>query len=76
MPAKIRPIGSLKTYTAGQPEVSVEAGRTVRETLVSLGIPSEVVAGVFLNDVLLGKDYVVKEGDILKLIAVIGGGVR
>jgi len=76
MPAQIRPIGSLKTYTAGQPEVSVEAGRTVRETLVSLGIPSEVVAGVFLNDVLLGKDYVVKEGDILKLIAVIGGGVR
>ncbi len=76
MPAKIRPIGSLKSYTAGQPEVPVEAGRTVRETLVALGIPSEVVAGVFLNDVLLSKDYVVKEGDILKLIAVIGGGVR
>ncbi len=76
MPAKIRPIGSLKTYTAGQPEVPVEAGRSVRETLAALGIPSEVVAGVFLNDVLLSKDYVVKEGDILKLIAVIGGGVR
>ncbi len=76
MPAKIRPIGSLKSYTAGRPEVPVEAGRTVRETLAALGIPSEVVAGVFLNDGLLTKDYVVKEGDILKLIAVIGGGVR
>jgi sulfur carrier protein ThiS len=76
MPAKIRPIGSLKTYTAGEAEVTVEAGRTVRATLATLGIPSEVVAGVFLNDVLIDKDYILKEGDILKLIAVIGGGVR
>ncbi len=76
MPATLRPIGSLKTYTAGQAEVSVEAGRTVRETLAAVGIPSEVVAGVLLNDVLLSKDYCVKEGDILKLIAVIGGGMR
>ena len=76
MPATIRPMGSLKTYTAGQAEVTVEAGRTVRETLAALGIPSEVVAGVLLNDVLLSKDYYVKEGDILKLIAIIGGGGR
>jgi len=76
VPAKIRPIGSLKTYTAGEAEVTVEPGRTVRATLATLGIPSELVAGVFLNDVLIDKDYVLKEGDILKLIAVIGGGVR
>jgi sulfur carrier protein ThiS len=76
MSAKIRPIGTLKTYTAGQAEVSVAPGRTVREVLLDQGIPSEVVAGVFLNDVLVGKDYVVQEGDILKLIAVIGGGAR
>jgi sulfur carrier protein ThiS len=76
MPAKIRPVGSLKTYTAGLAEVTVEAGRTVRETMAALGIPSEVVAGVLLNDVLLSKDYCVKDGDILKLIAVIGGGQR
>ena len=74
--ATIRPIGSLKTYTAGQAEVTVEAGRTVRETLAALGIPSEMVAGVLLNDLLLSKDYRVREGDILKLIAVIGGGRR
>ena len=76
MSAKIRPIGTLKTYTAGRAEVWVEPGRTVREVLLDQGIPSEVVAGVFLNDVLVGKDYVVQEGDILKLIAVIGGGAR
>jgi len=76
MPAQIRPVGSLKTYIAGQAEVTVEAGRTVRETLAALGIPSELVAGVFLNDILLSKDYSIQEGDILKLIAVIGGGMR
>ena len=76
MPATLRPIGSLKTYTAGQAEVTVESGRTVRETLAAAGIPSEVVAGVLLNDVLLSKDYCVKEGDILKLSAIIGGGGR
>jgi sulfur carrier protein ThiS len=76
MPATLRPLGTLKTYTAGQPEVTVAAGRTVRETLAALGIPSEVVAGVLLNDVLQSKDYRIQEGDILKLIAVIGGGEK
>ena len=75
MPAKIRPIGALKSYIAGQAEVTVEAGRTVRATLAALGIPSEVVAGVLLNDVLISKDDCVQEVDILKLIAVIGGGL-
>jgi sulfur carrier protein ThiS len=76
MPATLRPLGTLKTYIAGQAEVTVEAGRTVRETLAALGIPSEVVAGVLLNDVLQSKDYRIQEGDILKLIAVIGGGKK
>jgi sulfur carrier protein ThiS len=76
MPAKIRPLGSLKTYIAGQAEVAVEAGGTVRAALAALGIPSEVVAGVLRNDVLISKDDRVREGDVLKLIAVIGGGER
>ena len=76
MPAQIRCIGSLKSYLGGQAEVTVEAGRTVRETLAALGIPSEVVAGVLLNDVLQSKDYRVQEGDTVKLMAVIGGGGR
>lgn len=74
MPAQIRPIGSLKEYLGGQAEVTVAAGRTVRETLAALGIPSEVVAGVLLKDVLQSKDYCVQDGDVIKLIAVIGGG--
>ncbi len=74
MPAQIRPIGSLKAYIGGQPEVTVEAGRTVREALTLLGIPSEVVAGVLIKDVLQSKDYRLQEGDVVKLIAVLGGG--
>jgi sulfur carrier protein ThiS len=74
MPAYIRPIGSLKAYTDGQAQVAVAPGRTVRETLAALGIPSEVVAGALLDDVLQSKDYRMQEGDVIKLIAVIGGG--
>ena len=74
MPAKICPIGTLKQYTAGQAEVPVEAGRTVRETLTACGIPPELVAGVLVQEVLVGKDYCVREGDVIKVIAVIGGG--
>jgi sulfur carrier protein ThiS len=74
MPAYICPIGSLKTYTGGQAQVAVAPGRTVRETLAALGIPPEVVAGALLNNVLLSKDYLMLEGDVIKVIAVIGGG--
>ncbi len=74
MPAQIRPIGSLKAYVGGQAQVMVEAGRTVRETLQALSIPPEVVAGVLVKDVLQSKDYRLQEGDVVKLIAVIGGG--
>jgi len=74
MPAYIRPIGTLKTYLGGQSEAVVESGRTVREILVELGIPSAMVAGVLLNDVLQSKDYRVRDGEVIKLIAVIGGG--
>jgi sulfur carrier protein ThiS len=74
MPAHIRPIGALKTYLGGQSEAVVESGRTVREILVELGIPSAMVAGVLLNDVLQSKDYRVRDGEVIKLIAVIGGG--
>jgi len=74
MSATIRPIGMLKSYLGGQSEVAVEPGRTIRETLEALGIPSAVVAGALLNDVLKSKDYCIRDGDVIKLIAVIGGG--
>lgn len=74
MAATIKPIGTLKSYIGGQTEVSVDAGRTVRETVKALAIPPEIVALVMVNDAQQPKDYVVQDEDVVKLIAVMGGG--
>jgi len=74
MPATLRPSGSLREVVGGKAEVQVETGRTVRETLASLGIVPEVVALVVVNEEQRSKDYVIQEGDIIRVLAVIGGG--
>ena len=74
MPAILRPSGSLRDIVGGAAEVQVEAGRTVRETLVSLGIVPEVVALVMVNEQQQNKEYRIQEGDIIRVLAVIGGG--
>ncbi len=74
MSAKLRPIGHLKSLVNGQDELDVEPGSTVRATLEKAGIRSELVALVMVNDEQRDKDYVVQEGDVVKVMAVIGGG--
>jgi sulfur carrier protein ThiS len=74
MTALISPIGILKNYIGGQNQVTVDAGRTVREAIAALGMPPEIVALVMVNEDPQPKDYVLLEGDVVKLIAVIGGG--
>ena len=74
MSAKLRPIGHLKSLVNGQEELEVESGSTVRATLEKAGIRSELVALVMVNDEQRDKDYVVREGDLVKVMAVIGGG--
>jgi sulfur carrier protein ThiS len=74
MPATLRPSGSLRDAVGGKAEVQVEAGRTVRETLAALGIVPEVVALVVVNEEQQSKDYVIQEGDVIRVLAVIGGG--
>jgi len=74
MPVVIRPLGMLKDYIGGQPEATVEAGRSIRETMLALGIPPELAALVLVNDEHQGKEYVLQDGDVLKVMAVIGGG--
>ena len=76
MTAILRPYGILKSYIDGQPEVVVEAGRTIRQVLQAFGMPPEVVALVLVNDEPQPKDYVLQDGDMVKLMAIIGGGVR
>jgi sulfur carrier protein ThiS len=64
----------LQTYIGELKETSVEAGLSVRETLKLMGINPDLVAGVFVNEELQTKDYILQDGDIVKLLAIIGGG--
>jgi sulfur carrier protein ThiS len=75
MPVTLLPIGHLKSMVNNQTELTVPAGMTVREALTSVNIPSEVVALVVINGVhQTDKDILLNEGDVVKLMAVIGGG--
>jgi sulfur carrier protein ThiS len=74
MSVTVRPFGILKSYIGDLKETTVEAGHPVREMLTSLGINPDLVAGVFVNDEQQTKDYVLQDGDVVKLLAVIGGG--
>jgi molybdopterin converting factor small subunit len=74
MTATIRPFGTLKEYIGGAYDTTIEAGVSVRQAMVNLGMPPEVVALVLVNDEQESKDYVIKDGDHVKLLAVIGGG--
>jgi len=74
MAATIKPVGVLKAYIDNRPEAPVEPGRTIRQTLKDLGIPPELVALALVNEVVQEKAYVVQDGDVVKVIAVIGGG--
>ncbi len=74
MSATIRPLGMLKSYVGDQKEVTVEAGQPVRDILAQIGINPDLVAGVFINGELETKDYIVQDGDVVKVLAVIGGG--
>ena len=76
MTATIRPLGMLKSYIGGKPEISVEAGQTIRQAMQIMGMPPEVVALVLVNDEQQPKDYVLQDGDAVKFLAIIGGGVR
>ncbi len=74
MTATLRLGASLRNLLGGKDEFTVEPGRSVRETLVSQGIKPELVAMVSVNDEQQSKDYVIQEGDVIRVLAVIGGG--
>ena len=74
MSAIVKPLGMLKSYTGDLNEITVDTGKTVRDTLTMLGINPDLVAGVIVNGELQTKDYILQDKDIIKLLAVIGGG--
>ena len=75
MVVTIRPTGLLKTYASEQSSITMDcAGITIRECLVKLKIPSELVAVVMVNGILQDKDYVTQDQDVIQLIPLVGGG--
>jgi sulfur carrier protein ThiS len=74
MPATIRFGASLQSMLGMKNGLAVEPGRSVRETLISLSIKPELVAMVSVNDEVQTKDYIIQEGDMIRAMAVIGGG--
>jgi len=75
MAVTLRPMGHLKTYLKGEQELVVPAGRSIRNTLRDAGIPPEVVALVVVNDIhQTDKEIILQEGDVVRIMAVIGGG--
>ncbi len=78
MAVQIKPASLLKSYTGGQPVITIETpelnNQSVRDVLAALNIPSGMVAMVLVNGVLQEKDYVLQDGDIIQLVPLIGGG--
>jgi len=74
MTAIIQTSSGLKSYLDGKGEFEVIAGRTVFDTLVDLNIKPELIALVVVAGEQKSKDYVIQENDIVKVMAVIGGG--
>lgn len=69
-------VGILRQYAGGQEAISLEgwAGRPVQEMLHHLGIPSALVGAVLANGSLVQKDYLLQEGDEVRLVPLLGGG--
>lgn len=74
MTAQFRLSGSLRDVTGGKDEYAVKSGLTVRATLFSLGIEPLTVALVTVNKERESKDYIIRDGDEVFVMAVIGGG--
>jgi sulfur carrier protein ThiS len=74
MTAIIRPIGPLNKYIAEKKQVVVDSGITIRQALLNIGIPPEIVALVLVNKQNQNKDYLLQDQDEVQVIAVLGGG--
>jgi sulfur carrier protein ThiS len=68
------PIGMLKEYAGGQERLELAAGPTVTQMLEVVGIPPELVAGVIRDGDLVSQDYRPEDGEVVKVLAIMGGG--
>ncbi len=72
---EITPVGLLKKYLGDrETPIVTREGQTVADALEVLGIPSMLVALVLINGRQELKDYVLQDGDVVKLVPLVGGG--
>ena len=72
--AELHPKGLLKEYTGGQDRILVPSGIPLRVALTTHGIPPELVAMAFVNQTPKQKDDLIQPGEIIDLVAIVGGG--
>ena len=75
MTVQIVPVGILRPrFPVGDPIIAPLAGRSVLQLLAAYGVEADLVAMVLINGRLAGKDAVLNDGDIVKLVPFVGGG--
>jgi hypothetical protein len=66
--------GMLARHTKGGTTAGVEAGQTVLEAIVLLGIPPNQLLVALVNGQTCDLSYHLAPGDLLKLLPAISGG--
>lgn len=77
MRIKIKTYGLLRKYIPGEVnpyEMEVKEGTTVSEILNILKIPNEYVPVVTVGEKKVDMSYLIKDGDELTLLPIMGGG--
>jgi sulfur carrier protein ThiS len=73
---RVIPVSHLRKYVEGNELLDLEGwgGRTARELIEHLGIPSVIVGAVLVDGRLVRKDSLLQDGTEVKLVPLLGGG--
>lgn len=79
MSATIRPVGLLRSNTWPNVDqegslITVSEGQSLEEACRDLGLRLDLIALLLVNGRPESKDYVLRAGDDIKLVALVGGG--
>ena len=77
MQVRVHAVGYLKKYTKEPPQsvqVTITPETTARVLLSNLGIPEGEVLRVAVNEQIVDFDYVLQDGDEVRIIPPIAGG--
>ena len=71
---EVTPVGVLKRYVGGQEQLFVDAGKSIQDVILALGMRPWLVSVVMVNGARTEKSYILRPGDRLKLLPLISGG--